>query len=368
MAKNVQEKPKKDDDLAKAIALLNKTFGEGTALTFDNTYIQKLDTVSTGSLNLDMALGVGGLPLGRVNTIYGEASSGKTTIALQMCANAQKMGYLVAYLDSEHALDLGYAKKLGVNIEKLLFSQPESGTMCFQIAETLMQNTNVKIIIFDSVSTMKSDAELNGEMGDSNIGRHAKMMSDGLKRITPLAAKTNCMLFFISQIRKAIGKMYGDIDIMSGGEALKFYSSIIMKISKKESPNKEKVNGEEIATSVETRVHVVKNKVAPPFRKAAFMIRFGKGVSQAEEVFQQAIRFGLIQKGGAWFSYKDVRFQGAQKMFEWLNDNPDIMEHFRETILEYIRNNDEEMGLMADEEEMDTGVKFDPDTGEILED
>lgn len=365
MAKAKQEKTQIDKDVEAALAILNKTFGEGTALTFDSTYVQNVDVISTGSLNLDVQLGVGGLPMGRVNTIYGEPSSGKTTIALQLCAEAQKKGYLVAYLDSEHAMDLGYAKALGVDLKHMLFSQPDSGIQCFKIAEELLKNTNVKLIVFDSVSSMLTQAEINGEIGDNNIGRQAKMMSDGIKRLIPLMTKSNCMCFFISQTRKNIGVMYGDTDIMSGGEALKFYSTIIMKIWKKQSPSTEKINGEEIATSVETTVKVTKNKVAPPFRTAKFIIRYGQGVSQIEEIVDLAVKFGLIEKAGGWFRYKDEKIQGKDNVIKWLKNDESLQQHFKETVLEYITSKQNEMGLTNDSNEEE--LEYDPETGEILE-
>lgn len=371
MAKK-EEKTQLDKDLEAAMALIQKQFGEEAIMTFDDASIKKVDTISTGSLNLDVALGVGGLPEGRVNTIYGEASSGKSTIALQLVANAQKKGYLCAYLDSEHAVDLGYAKALGVDIKHLLFAQPESGTQCFSLAEALLKQGKVKVIVFDSVSTMLSDSEINGEMGDNFIGRQAKMMSDGLKRITPLAARTGCMCFFISQTRKNIGVMYGDTDVMSGGEALKFYSTVIMKIWKKQSPTTEKVNGEDIATSVETTVKVIKNKVAPPFRMARFIIRYGKGVSQEEEVLDLALKFGLLEKAGAWIKYKGENIaQGKEKAMIWLREDPKRMEHFKETVIKYVTEKNEEMGNVTEDSEDfsvdENGTKYDPVTGEILE-
>jgi len=371
MAKK-EEKTELDKNVDAALALINKQFGENTMMTFDDTSIKKVDVISTGSLNLDVALGVGGLPEGRINTIYGEASSGKSTIALQLVANAQKKGYLCAYLDSEHAVDLGYAKALGVDLKHLLFAQPDSGTQCFSLAETLLKQGNVKVIVFDSVSTMLSDSEINGEMGDNFIGRQAKMMSDGLKRITPLATKANCMCFFISQTRKNIGVMYGDTDVMSGGEALKFYSTIIMKIWKKQSPTTEKVNGEDIATSVETTVKVTKNKVAPPFRTARFIIRYGKGVSQEEEVLDLALKFGLLEKAGAWIKYKGENIaQGKEKAMIWLREDPERMEHFKETVIKYVTEKNEEMGNVVEDAEDfptdETGAKYDPVTGEVFE-
>ena len=351
------EKTQLDKDMAAALSLIHKQFGEDSMLTFDDTTaIKKIDTVSTGSLNLDVALGVGGLPMGRINTIYGESSSGNSTIALQLVANAQKQGYLCAYLDSEHAIDLGYAQALGVDLKHLLFAQPDDGVACFQIAEALLKQGLVKVIVFDSVSTMISIQEREGEMGDNFIGRQAKMMSDGLKRITPLAAKTGCMCFFISQTRKNIGVMYGDTDVMSGGESLKFYSTVIMKIWKKQSPTTEKVNGEEVATSVETTVKVVKNKVAPPFRTAKFIIRYGKGVSQEEEVFDLAVKFGILEKAGAWVRYKGENIaQGKEKAMIWLKEDPERMQHFKETVLSYVTGKNEEMvGEVEDDTEVTT--------------
>ena len=351
------EKTQLDKDVSAALALIQKQFGEEAMLTFDDTTaIKKVDTVSTGSLQLDVALGVGGLPMGRINTIYGESSSGKSTIALQIVANAQKQGYLCAYLDSEHAMDLGYAQALGVDLKHLLFAQPDDGVACFQIAESLLKQGLVKVIVFDSVSTMISRQEVEGEMGDNFIGRQAKLMSDGLKRITPLAAKSGCMCFFISQTRKNIGVMYGDTDVMSGGESLKFYSTVIMKIWKKQSPTTEKINGEEVATSVETTVKVVKNKVAPPFRTAKFIIRYGKGVSQEEEVFDLAIKFGLLEKAGAWVRYKGENIaQGKEKAMLWLKEDPDRMQHFKDTVISYVTGKNEEMvGETEDDTEVTT--------------
>ena len=349
-----------DKDMAAALSLIRKQFGEESMLTFDdNTAIKKIDTVSTGSLNLDVALGVGGLPMGRINTIYGESSSGKSTIALQLVANAQKKGYLCAYLDAENAIDLGYAKALGVDLNHLMLTQSSSGTQCFQIAEALLKQGLVKVIVFDSVSALLSDAELNGEMGDNYIGRSARMMSDGLKRITSLAAKTGCMCFFISQTRKNIGVMFADNDQMSGGEALKFYSTVIMKIWKKQSPTTEKINGEEVATSVETTVKVVKNKVAPPFRTAKFIIRYGKGVSQEEEVFDLAVKFGILEKAGAWVRYKGENIaQGKEKAMIWLREDPDRMQHFKETVLSYVTGKNTEMnGEVEDDTKVTTDEK-----------
>lgn len=361
------EKSQQDQDLDSVLKLIRKEFGEESIMTFDNSYTQNIDSISTGSLQLDLALGTpnGGLPEGRINFIYGEPSSGKSTIALHLCAEAQKKGYLVAYLDVENALDLNYAKALGIDLERLLFSQPSSGTECFRIAEKLIDSGKVKLIIFDSISAMRSDAEINGEMGDNFIGKSAKMIGDGLKRISPLAAKNNCMCFFISQTRKNIGILYGDTDIMSGGSAPGFYASVIMKIWKKQSPITEKVNGEDIATSVETTVKVVKNKVAPPHRIARFIIRYGKGISQDEEVLDLSVKFGILERAGAWFRYSGQNIaQGREKALKWLKEDPARMQHFRQTIIEYIKNKKFELNDIVDESE----ENFDPVTGEIIED
>lgn len=362
-----EEKTQQDKNLDSVLKLIQKEFGEESIMTFDDSYVQDVESISTGSLQLDLALGTpnGGLPEGRINVIYGEPSSGKSTIALHLCAEAQKKGYLVAYLDVEHAMDLNYAKALGIDLKHILFSQPSSGTECFKIAEKLIESGKVNLIVFDSVSAMLSDAEINGEMGDNFIGRQAKMMSDGLKRINPIAAKNNCMCFFISQTRKNIGVMYGDSDTLTGGESLKFYSSVMMKIWKKQSPMTEKVNGEDIATSVETTVKVVKNKVAPPFRVAKFIIRYGKGISQDEEVLDLSLKFGLLERAGAWFKYRGENIaQGREKALLWLKSDPERMSHFKQTVIDYIKSKHEEMNLFSDED----NVKYNSETGEIIED
>lgn len=368
-----EEKTQLDKDMSDVLKLIHKKFGEESLLTFDNFQIKDIETISTGSLNLDMALG-SGIPMGRISTIYGSPSSGKSTIAMQACAEAQKKGYLVAYLDSEHAVDLNYMRNLGVDLKHLLFAQPDKGTDCFAMAEELLRSEKVKLIVFDSVSTMLTDAEINGDISSNYIGRTAKLLSDGLKRITPLAMKANCACFFISQTRKDITKMFGDKDIMSGGEALKFYSSVIMKIWKKEAPITEKINGEELATSVETTVKVVKNKISAPYKTASFIIRYGEGVSQQEEVLDLALKFGIIERAGAWFRYKGENVaQGREKAMSWLKSNPELLQHFKETVISYITTKNKEM--YSEEENFEDSalqsieedVKFDPETGEILE-
>lgn len=329
-----EEKSKLDKDFSEALKLIQKQFGDEAMLSFTDMSNQTIETISTGSLALDIALG-GGIAEGRVVTIYGSPSSGKSTIALQAVANAQKKGYLCAYLDSENAMDLSYAAALGVDLEHLLFAQPSSGTECFQIAETLLKQGLVKLIVFDSATTMIPQEALKGEVTDNYIGLQARLFSKAFQRITPMAAKANCTLFFISQVRKDIGKMFGDNDTMSCKNTLEFYSSQIMKIWKKESPNTEKINGEDTPVSVETTVKCVKNKIAPPFKLAHFTIRFGEGVSRFYELFDFAVKYGLIEKAGGWYKYgDDVKLQGEVKAIEWLKTRPDLQEEF----LNKIRN------------------------------
>jgi recombination protein RecA len=330
-----EEKTQLDKNFNEALKLIKKEFGEEAMLSFDDMSNQSIETISTGSLALDIALG-GGIAEGRVVTIYGSPSSGKSTIALQAVANAQKKGYLCAYLDSENALDLSYAAALGVDLEHLLFAQPSSGTECFMIAETLLKQGLVKMIVFDSATTMIPEEALKTDVSANYIGLQARLFSKAFQRITPMAAKTNCTLFFISQVRKDIGKMFGDNDTMSCKNTLEFYSSQIMKIWKKESPNTEKINGEDTPVSVETTVKCVKNKVAPPFKVAKFTIRFGEGVSRFYELFDFAIKYNLIEKAGGWYKYKDgdneLKFQGEVKTIEWLKSRPDLQDKFLDKI------------------------------------
>ena len=330
MAKAKQEKAQIDKDVEAALAILNKTFGEGTALTFDSTYVQNVDVISTGSLNLDVQLGVGGLPLGRVNTIYGESSSGKTTIALQLCAEAQKKGYNVAYIDLEHALDPTYMRSLGCDLDNIIISQPSCGEDAFNIATTLLENKLVNVIVFDSVAAMLTRAEITGEVGDMYIGRQAKLMSEGLKKITPLASKANCACVFVNQIRDKIGVMFGSPETTSGGNALKFYASVRMRISRTTKPIEE----HDEAIGNETHLKVIKNKLAPPFRETDFKIFYGEGVSKVSEILDHGVKYGLIGKSGAFYRYDgNVIGQGELKALAWLKSQPEV----QETLLEQMK-------------------------------
>ena len=352
-----EEKTQLDKNFDEALKLVKKQFGDDAILSFDDMSNQVVETISTGSLALDIALG-GGVAEGRVVVIYGSPSSGKSTIALQTIANAQKKGYLCAYLDSEHAMDLSYAAALGVDLEHLLFAQPASGTECFKIAEALLKQGLVKLIVFDSATTMVPEEALKGELTDNYIGLQARMFSKAFQRIGPLAANTGCTLFVISQTRKDISKMFGDNDTMSCRNTLEFYSSQIMKIWKKESPNTEKINGEDTPVSVEATVKVVKNKVAPPFKVAHFTIRFGEGVSRFYELFDFAVKYNLIEKAGGWYKYKDgneeLKFQGEIKAIEWLKGRPDLQEEFLNKIRNII------LGINEEEEVVEEVAKETP--------
>ena len=361
--KDTNEPETKSDNIVKALNLLNKKFGDGAVMTFSNATIKKVDAISTGSLGLDLALGVGGLPLGRAVEIYGPESSGKSTICMQVCAQAQKQGYNVAYLDLENAFDPVYAKNLGIDLNNMLFAQPASGEEAFQIMETLLKEKLVNVIIFDSIASARTNAELNGEVGDNFIGRQAKLMSDGLKKITPLANAANCLCIFTNQLRMKIGVMFGSPETTPGGEAMKFYASVRMRISRVIKP----IEGKGEAIGNETKVKIVKNKVAPPFREAVFDILYNKGVDVDKEILDMAVKFGFIQKAGAWFKYGEEKFQGKAGVAQWLTENPKTKEKLLEDIKMALLHEPDDDNVDTVEDEIEEDVKFDPDTGEILE-
>ncbi|WP_426664632.1 recombinase RecA [Rhodanobacter aciditrophus] len=306
--------------LASALGQIEKQFGKGAVMRMGDRTNEAIDTVSTGSLGLDIALGVGGLPRGRVIEIYGPESSGKTTLTLQVIANCQKNGGTAAFVDAEHALDPSYAAKLGVNVDDLLVSQPDTGEQALEIADMLVRSGAVDVVVVDSVAALTPKAEIEGEMGDSHVGLHARLMSQALRKLTANIKKSNCLVIFINQIRMKIGVMFGNPETTTGGNALKFYASVRLDIRRIGAVKK----GEEVIGS-ETRVKVVKNKVAPPFRQAEFEILYGEGSSREGEIIELGVAQNLIDKSGAWYSYKGDRIgQGKENVRQFLKDNPAI--------------------------------------------
>jgi len=313
--------PEKAKALAAALAQIEKQFGKGSIMRLgDGEVVDALEVVSTGSLGLDIALGVGGLPRGRVIEIYGPESSGKTTLTLQVVAQMQKLGGTAAFIDAEHALDTGYAQKLGVNLHELLISQPDTGEQALEIVDALVRSGSVDLVVIDSVAALTPKAEIEGEMGDSLPGLQARLMSQALRKLTGTIKKSNCMVIFINQIRMKIGVMFGNPETTTGGNALKFYASVRLDIRRTGSIKK----GEEVIGS-ETKVKVVKNKVAPPFKTAEFDILYGEGTSREGEIIDLGVNAKLVDKSGAWYAYKGEKIgQGKDNAREFLKENPEI--------------------------------------------
>jgi len=320
--------------LSAALGQIEKQFGKGSVMRMgDVSSARDVDVISTGSLGLDVALGVGGLPRGRVIEIYGPESSGKTTLTLQAIAEAQKAGGTAAFVDAEHALDPGYAEKLGVQIDDLLVSQPDTGEQALEIADMLVRSGAVDIVVIDSVAALTPKAEIEGEMGDSHMGLHARLMSQALRKLTANIKRSNTLVIFINQIRMKIGVMFGNPETTTGGNALKFYASVRLDIRRTGAIKK----GDEIIGN-ETRVKVVKNKMAPPFRQAEFEILYGEGISREGELIDLGVKNGIVDKAGAWYSYKGDRIgQGKDNVRAFLKDNPevaaDIDQQLRATLL-----------------------------------
>ena len=313
---------KKEEALQTVFAQLEKQFGKGTIMRMGDKTAEDVDVIPTGSIALDMALGIGGIPRGRVVEVYGPESSGKTTLSLHIIAEAQKQRGEVAFIDAEHALDPVYAQKLGVNVDRLIVSQPDTGEDALQIAETLARSGAIDIIVIDSVAALVPKSEIEGEMGDSHVGVQARLMSQALRKIAGVASKTNTTIFFINQLRLKIGVMYGNPETTTGGWALKFYSSIRMEIRKGEAIK----SGSDVIGN-KTKVKVVKNKMAPPFKECMFDIMYGEGISHSGEVLDLATELDIIRKGGAWYSYKDEKIgQGRDNAKEFLENNPDILD------------------------------------------
>ncbi|MFP3565603.1 recombinase RecA [Paraburkholderia sp. SIMBA_030] len=321
----------KSKALAAALAQIEKQFGKGSVMRLGaGEVVEDIQVVSTGSLGLDIALGVGGLPRGRVVEIYGPESSGKTTLTLQVIAEMQKLGGTAAFIDAEHALDIQYARKLGVNVNDLLVSQPDTGEQALEIADALVRSGSIDMIVIDSVAALVPKAEIEGEMGDSLPGLQARLMSQALRKLTGTIKRTNCLVIFINQIRMKIGVMFGNPETTTGGNALKFYASVRLDIRRIGSIKK---NDEVIGN--ETRVKVVKNKVSPPFREAIFDILYGEGISRQGEIIDLGVQAKIVDKAGAWYSYSGERIgQGKDNAREFLRENPDIAREIENRIRE----------------------------------
>lgn len=329
---------KEKDAKLKALKLtldkLDKAYGKGTVMKMGDDAVQEVEVIPTGSLGLDLALGVGGYPRGRVIEIFGPESSGKTTLTLHAIAQAQKNGGIAAFIDAEHAFDRFYAEKLGVDIDNLIISQPDHGEQALEIADNLIRSGAIDIIVIDSVAALTPKSEIEGEMGDSKMGLHARLMSQALRKLTSSISKTNCTVIFINQLREKIGVMFGNPETTTGGNALKFYASVRLDIRR--STQIKNSNSE--VQGNKTRVKVVKNKVAPPFRTAEFDIMYGTGISKTGEIIDIGVDYEIVKKSGSWFSYQDTKLgQGRDSVKSLLNDNPELMEELEEKIKEAIK-------------------------------
>ncbi|WP_127845798.1 recombinase RecA [Psychroflexus aestuariivivens] len=339
MAKDAKEKDAKLKALQLTLDKLDKTYGKGTVMKMSDQAVQDVDSISSGSLGLDLALGVGGYPRGRVVEIYGPESSGKTTLTLHAIAEAQKAGGIAAFIDAEHAFDRTYAKNLNIDIDNLIISQPDHGEQALEITENLIRSGAIDIIVIDSVAALTPKSEIEGEMGDSKMGLHARLMSQALRKMTSTISKTNCTVIFINQLREKIGVMFGNPETTTGGNALKFYASVRLDIRRSTQIK----NSNSDVMGNKTRVKVVKNKVAPPFKMAEFDIMYGTGISKIGEIIDIGVDYEIIKKAGSWFSYEDTKLgQGRDAVKTLLLDNPDLMEELEHKIVEAIKVSKEE--------------------------
>lgn len=327
---------KNSADKLKALKLtldkLEKSYGKGTIMKLGESVVEQTEVISTGSLGLDIALGVNGLPKGRIIEIYGPESSGKTTLAIHAIAESQKNGGIAAFIDAEHAFDRFYAKKLGVDVENLLISQPDNGEQALEIADNLIRSGAIDILVIDSVAALVPKAEIEGEMGDSKMGLHARLMSQALRKLTGTISKTGCCCIFINQLRDKIGVMFGNPETTTGGNALKFYASVRLDVRRiSQIKDTDEVSGNRV------KVKIVKNKVAPPFRVAEFDIMFGEGISKAGEIIDLGVEYNIIKKAGSWFSYGETRLgQGRDAVKQLILDNPELQEELENKIKETV--------------------------------
>lgn len=331
------EKLEKLKVLQAAISKIEKNYGKGSIMKLGDKAVEQMDTISSGSIALDAALGVGGFPKGRIIEIYGPESSGKTTLAIHAIAESQKNGGLAAFIDAEHAFDSNYAKKLGVDVDNLYISQPDNGEQALEIADNLISSGAVDIIVIDSVAALTPKSEIDGEMGDSKMGLHARLMSQALRKMTATISKTKCCCIFINQLRDKIGVMFGSPETTTGGNALKFYSSIRLDIRRIQA-----IKDGETNIGNRVRVKIVKNKVAPPFRQVEFDLLFGQGISKMGELVDIGVDAGIVKKSGSWFSYGETKLgQGREAVKQLLADNPELQEEIAEQIKEYLTSDNE---------------------------
>jgi recombination protein RecA len=318
----------KQKALDAALAQIDRAFGKGSAMRLGSREAIEIETISTGSLGLDIALGIGGLPRGRVVEVYGPESSGKTTLALHAVAAAQAAGGVAAFIDAEHALDPIYARKLGVDVDNLIVSQPDTGEQALEITDTLVRSNAVDILVIDSVAALVPRAEIEGEMGDSHVGLQARLMSQSLRKLTGSISKSKCLVIFINQLRMKIGVMYGNPETTTGGNALKFYASVRLDIRRTGQ-----IKDRDDIVGNATRVKVVKNKLAPPFKQVEFDIMYGEGISKTGEILDLGVKAGIVEKSGAWFSYDSIRIgQGRENAKQYLKDNPEVAERLERSI------------------------------------
>ena len=342
MAKNTEENTAPNTEklraLQAAMAKIEKDFGRGSVMKLGEESIEDVDVIPTGSLALNAALGVGGYPRGRIIDIYGPESSGKTTLAIQAIAEAQKAGGIAAFIDAEHAFDRFYAKKLGANVDELLISQPDNGEQALEIADQLIRSSAIDIIVIDSVAALTPKAEIEGDMGDNKVGLQARLMSQALRKLTSSISKTNTTCIFINQLREKIGVMFGNPETTTGGNALKFYSSVRLDIRRVTT-----IKDGDTPIGNQVRVRVVKNKVAPPFRKAEFEITFGEGISRAGEIVDLGTELNILRKSGSWFSYGEMRLgQGRDAVKKVIKDNPELAEELEAKIMEALKGSHSE--------------------------